>query len=156
MPPGNADAADPVAAPSHPHSPVPTTEDDPVKRFAALVTAMSVLTIGVACGEDDDSASPDAPSTDTGEPAGSGPSGGAERPSTDELVDYFSAEADAAGAEEAALIECFARAYNESEISDEGLRAMIDEGPDWTPQGDDIQATLDAATVMYENCLPER
>lgn len=78
------------------------------------------------------------------------------RPSQDELADVFKeGTEDVAGmgriTEESA--ECMARAFHDSEVSDETLRAIVEKDEDYEPSADDEKA-LEKTVPEMLRCVP--
>ncbi|PWD49529.1 hypothetical protein C8046_01130 [Serinibacter arcticus] len=84
-----------------------------------------------------------------------GGSGGAERPSADEIADVFTSGAEELGGvalpEEQAT--CIAEALEASDVSDETLRAMVDLDEDYSPSDEETTLFTDTITSAATECV---
>jgi hypothetical protein len=88
--------------------------------------------------------------------AGCGGGGGGGRPSVDEISTMLS-EGGEIGGEEVSIPEeqadCVAKAFHESDLSDDALNAMVDKDEDYEASDADEKALTEISTDTVAECL---
>lgn len=88
--------------------------------------------------------------------AGCGGGGGDDRPSVDEISNVFT-EGGEIGGDDVSIPEeqadCVAKAFHESELSDDALNAMVDKDEDYEASEADEKVLSDISTGILADCM---
>ncbi|MEG9226275.1 hypothetical protein [Aeromicrobium sp. Sec7.5] len=100
-----------------------------MKKTLATTAAVSMLVLTAACG------------------------GGGDRPSADDIADAIKSD-DSFSSEDATdeQVDCVAKAYADSDLSDEALRALVDGDEDYDASDED-EGAVESLTPALAECI---
>ena len=80
--------------------------------------------------------------------------GGESRPSTDKIADTMSSES-SFGTLSDEVVQCMAKAFHDSDLSDGFLQAMVDKNNDYKPSDEDSKEVTSVTTGAAKDCASD-